>query len=58
MQQLDFWPAPKKTPYEQGHWEALSFEDRANLQAMLARLIAKVICPKLIGDTEEKTHEQ
>ncbi len=43
--QQDFWPAEKKAPYEQGQWESLSIEERAERTVLLARLIAKAICP-------------
>ena len=56
--QLDFWPAARKAPYEQGQWESLSIEEQAERIALLARLIAKAICPQLIDETQEGSHEQ
>ena len=55
--QLDFWPAVRKAPYEQGPWESLSIEDQLESTALLARMIAKTICPKLIEQTQENSHE-
>ena len=56
--QLDFWPPRTQAPYEQGQWESLSIEEQAERIALLARLIAKTVCPQLIHETEENNHEQ
>jgi len=57
QQQQDFWPV-RKAADAQSRWDALSIENRANLIAALARQIAKVICPKLMRETEEENREQ
>jgi hypothetical protein len=56
--QLDFWPAVEKSPYEQEQWESLSNKEQAERIALLARLIAKAICPQMIDATRENSHEQ
>ncbi|MBI4474641.1 MAG: hypothetical protein HY646_18365 [Acidobacteria bacterium] len=56
--QLDFWPAARKAPYEQGPWESLSLEEQAETIERLARLIAKAVCPQLIDQIQENNHEQ
>lgn len=58
QQQLDLWPTAQKKPCQQGPWKSLSREERAESIAILARLIAKVICPTLIKETPENRHEQ
>jgi hypothetical protein len=58
QQQLDFWPAARMAPYEQGQWESVSIEVQAETIARLARLIAKAVCPQLIEETQEDNHEQ
>jgi hypothetical protein len=55
--QLDFWPAENQAPYEQGRWESLSIEVQAVTIARLALLIAKTVCPQLIAETQEDSHE-
>lgn len=57
MQQLDFWPATHKAPYAQKLWEALPLEDQDKVNAALARLIVKAVCPALIGEDKEQSHE-
>ena len=56
--QLDFWPTAEKAPYEQRQWESLRIEEQAERVALLARLIAKAICPQLANETQESSHEQ
>ena len=56
--QLEFWPAAGKTAYEQGQWERLSIEEQAEKIALLARLIAKALCPQLVDQIQENSHEQ
>jgi hypothetical protein len=56
--QLDFWPPPENAPREPGPWESLSIEERAERIALLARLIAKTLCPRSRDATEERSHEQ
>ena len=56
--QQDFWPAEKKAPYEQGQWESMSIEEQAESAVLLARLIAKAICPQLVDEPQENNHEQ
>ena len=56
--QLDFWPAAEKPPHEQGQWESQSGEEQAEKAALLARLIAKAICPQLVDETQENSHDQ
>ena len=55
--QLDFWPTVEKASHEQGQWENLSIEEQAERIALLARLIAKTLCPQLIDATQENSHE-
>lgn len=56
--QLDFWPAAEKAPHEQGQWESQSGEEQAEKITLLARLIAKIICPQWGDETRESSHEQ
>lgn len=56
--QLEFWPTAKKTTYDQGQWESLSIEEQTEKLALLARLIAKAVCPQLVDETQENSHEQ
>jgi hypothetical protein len=56
--QLEFWTAAEKTAYEQGQWESLSTEEQAEKIALLARLLAKALCPQLVDQTQENSHEQ
>lgn len=56
--QLDFWPAAEEASYQQGQWQSLSIEEQAERLAMLARLIAKAICPQLVDQSQENSHEQ
>lgn len=56
--QLEFWPTAKKAAYEQGQWESLSVEEQAEKIALLARLIAKAVCPQSVDQTQENSHEQ
>ena len=56
--QLEFWTTAEKSAYEQGQWESLSVEEQAEKIALLARLIAKVICPQLADEAQESSHEQ
>lgn len=56
--QLDFWPAGHPAPYAQGPWERLSLEEQAERIALLARLMAKIVCPTPIEETPENRHEQ
>ncbi len=55
--QLDFWPAAQKAPHGQRYWEALSIEEQTERIAMLARLIAKTVCPELVKNTREESRE-
>ena len=55
--QLDFWPATEKAPYAQKYWDTLSMEDQAERVTLLARLIAKAVCPELCANSEEEDHE-
>jgi len=54
--QLEFWPTAEKTAYEQRQWETLSIEEQAEMIALLARLLAKAVCPQWVN--EENSHEQ
>jgi hypothetical protein len=56
--QLEFWPAAERLAYEQGQWESLSIEEQAERIALLARLLAKAVCPQLVDQTQENSHEQ
>jgi|GEM_PF-4661525 len=56
--QPEFWPAPKKTACQQQPWNNLNSKEQAERIALLARLIAKTICPLLIDKTQEDNHEQ
>jgi hypothetical protein len=56
--QLEFWPTAKETAYEQRQWESLSIEEQAEKIALLARLLAKTVCPQLVDQTQENSHEQ
>jgi len=56
--QLDFWPAAEEPSHEQGQWENQSGEEQAEKITLLARLIAKIICPQLIDEMRESSHEQ
>lgn len=56
--QSEFWPATKTAPCQREHWKKLSSEEQAERIALLARLIAKTICPLLIDKTQENNHEQ
>lgn len=56
--QLDFWPPLENAPHRQGPWETLSIEEQTERIALLARLIAKSVCPQLMDTTEENGHEQ
>jgi len=56
--QLEFWTTAEKTVYEQGQWESLSIEEQAEKIALLARLLAKAVCPQLVDETQENSHEQ
>jgi hypothetical protein len=56
--QLEFWTTAEKTTYEQGQWESLSVEEQAEKITLLARLIAKAVCPELVDQTQENSHEQ
>ena len=55
--QLEFWPATEKTHYKHGPWENLSIDEQAERIALLARLIAKAICPQWSDETQENSHE-
>ena len=55
--QLDFWPAAQKALYGQRYWEALSIEEQSERIAILARLIAKAVCPELVKNTREENRE-
>ena len=48
----------KEGPYEQGQWESLSIEEKVERTVLLARLIAKAICPQLVDEAQENNHEQ
>ena len=56
--QLEFWPAAEKARYEQRQWESLSIEEQAERITLLARLLAKAVCPQLVDETPENSHEQ
>jgi len=56
--QLEFWPITEKARYEQRQWESLSIEEQAEKIGLLARLIAKAVCPQLVDETQENSHEQ
>ena len=56
--QLQFWPPARQAPHPPGPWEELSIEEQAERIALLARLIAKAICPQRIDETQESSHEQ
>ena len=56
--QLEFWPTAEKTSHEQGQWESLSTEEQAERIALLARLLAKAVCPQWVDQTQENSHEQ
>ncbi len=56
--QLEFWNPMEDAPNKQGQWEKLSIEEQTERIALLARLIAKCICPQLMEKTEENGHEQ
>lgn len=56
--QLEFRPTAKKTAYEQGQWENLSIEEQAEMIALLARLLAKAVCPQWVNETQENSDEQ
>ena len=56
--QLEFWTTAEKTTYEQGQWESLSVEEQGEKITLLARLIAKAVCPELVDQTQENSHEQ
>jgi len=55
--QLEFWPTTEKARYEQRQWESLSIEEQAEQIALLARLLAKAICPQWVDETQENGHE-
>ena len=55
--QLDFWPAAEKAPYAQKYWGTLSIEEQTERITLLARLIAKAVCPELYANSEEQAHE-
>jgi len=56
--QLEFWTTTEKATYEQGQWESLTVEEQAEKITLLARLIAKAVCPELADQTQENSHEQ
>jgi len=56
--QQEFWPTAEKTAYDQGQWESLSVDEQAEKITLLARLIAKAVCPELADPTQENSHEQ
>ena len=56
--QLDFWTATQKTVYAQRPWESLSVEEQAEMIARLARLMARVACPRLIDNNQGDKNEQ
>lgn len=56
--QLEFWPTAEEIAYGQGQWESLSIEEQAERIALLARLLAKAVCPQLVDETQENSHEQ
>lgn len=56
--QLDFWPVAEKAPHNQEQWQSLCNKEQAERIALLARLIARAICPQLIDATQENSHEQ
>jgi len=55
--QLDFWPAAQEAPYGQRYWETLSIEEQIERITMLARLIAKTVCPEIFANVEEASDE-
>jgi hypothetical protein len=56
--QLEFWPTTEKARSEQRQWESLSIEEQAEKIALLARLLAKAVCPQLVNETQENSDEQ
>jgi hypothetical protein len=55
--QLDFWPTAQNKPYSQRYWESLSIEEQNERVVLLARLIAKAVCPEFHQNSEEETRE-
>ena len=55
--QPDFWLATETAPDAKKHWETLSMEEQTETITLLARVIAKAVCPELYANNEEDGHE-
>ncbi len=56
--QLEFWPTTEVVLHKHEPWENLGINEQAERIALLARLIAKAVCPERDDATQESSHEQ
>jgi hypothetical protein len=55
--QMILWPEPQKPALETEIWQKLHPQTQRVFVTILARLIAKALCPKNLADPQEVNHE-
>jgi len=57
QRQMTLWSEPQEQSLETEAWEKFHPETQKLLITILARLIAKALCPESLADPQEVNHE-